>query len=71
MCVTDGLSGGKMRRMESVLWSAVVEMLDQACRREEGGGEKGEWDGGLNKVAADPTGASMAPAVTSVNTQGI
>lgn len=28
-------------------------------------------DGGLNKVAADPTGGSIAPAVTAVNRHGI
>lgn len=40
-------------------------MLDQACRGEarEGGGVRM----GLNKVAADPTGAPVAPSVAAIN----
>lgn len=60
MCSTDGARGGKMSRVESALWSALVGMLDLVCR--EGG-----WRGSLNKVAVDPTGAPIAPAVTAVN----
>lgn len=68
MCETDEPRAGKMRRMESVLWSAAVlvavVMLDPALRR-----------GcrlcvcvcvGLNKVIAD-TGAPIAVAVTAAN----
>lgn len=51
-----------MRRMESVLWSAAV-----GDARPGGLGVSG----GLNKVAADPTGAPIAPAVTVANRRGI
>lgn len=52
-----------MRRMESALWSAV-EMGDLSCGSERRGGV-------LNKAAADPTGAPIAPAVTAANRHGI
>lgn len=35
------------------------------------GGAAGRRGGALNKVAADPTGAPVAPAVTAVNRHGI
>lgn len=47
-----------MRRIESALWSVVVDT---------------RWlgVGGLNKVAVDSTGAPITPAVSAVNRQGI
>lgn len=59
LCETAGLGGGKMRRMESVLWSdAGVCVCLCVCAH-------------LNKVAVDPTGTPIAPAVTVVNRHGI
>lgn len=53
--------GGKMRRMESVLWSAEVGMQKYVW---------GWWRGGLNKVPADPTGDTVSPDVTAGNRNG-
>lgn len=47
----------------------MVSGGEDAAVRGEGGREEGR--GRLNKVAADPKGAPVAPAVTVVNGPGI
>lgn len=45
-------------RMESALWSVAVAMFGLMCR---------QGVSSLNKVAADPEGAPVVPAVAAVN----